>query len=127
VRLAGLPHSNPTCFSYTQDSDLERLTDEKVAIYNQVLKDQFFELSSEIDGLAYHPRYAPIVVMDDFDIHVRTDGAAEVHRLDIMIRDMETSLALMRDNSAEKEVRLAIKEYRAATRMRRRFERDCPF
>ena len=102
-----------------EEGDLERLTDEKLGIYNQVLKDQLFELRLEIDGLAYHPRYAPIVVMDDFDIEVRTDGPAEAHRLDIMIREMGTSLALLRDGNAEKEVRLAIKQYRAATRMRR--------
>jgi hypothetical protein len=107
--------------------DLERLTNEKLAIYNQVLKEQLFELKSEIDALACHPRSAPIVVVDDFDIEVRTAGPAEAHRLDIMIRDMETSLALMRNGDAEKEVRLAIKEYRAAIRMRARFERDCPF
>ena len=46
-------------------------------------------------------------------------GPAEAHRLDIMIREMETSLALLRNENAEKEVRLAIKQYRAATRMRR--------
>src|SRR5262249_2965949 len=57
-----------------EEGNLERLTDEKLAIYNQVLKDQLFELNLEIDGLAYHPRYGPIVVMDDFDIQVRTDG-----------------------------------------------------
>jgi hypothetical protein len=110
-----------------EEGDLERLTDEKLAIYNQVLKDQLFQLSSEIDGLAFHPRYAPLVVTDDFDIEVRTDGPEEAHRLDIMIRDMETSLTRMRNGSAEREVRLVIKEHREATRQRRRFERDCPF
>ena len=86
-----------------------------------------FELNSEIEGLVYHLRYAPIVVMGDFGIEVQTDGPAEAHRLDLMIHEMEASLALMRDGNAEKEVRLAIKEYRAATRMHRHFERDCPF
>jgi len=80
----------------------------------------------EIESLPYRPRYAPIVVMDDFDIQVRADGPAEAHHLDIIIRDMERALALMRSGNAETQVRLAIKEYRAATRMRR-FERDCPF
>jgi hypothetical protein len=112
---------------HREEGNLERLTDEKLAIYNQVLKDQFFQLKLEIEGLACHPRYAPIAVMGDFDIEVRTDGPAEARRLDFIIRDMETSLALMRERNGEKEVRSAIKEYRAIARERRRLERDCPF
>jgi len=110
-----------------EEGDLERLSDEKLAIYNQVLRDQVSELQMEIESLSYHPRYAPLMVMDEFDINVRTDGPAEAHRLDIIIRGMEASLARMRDGAAEKEVRSVIKQHRAESRMRRRFERDVPF
>jgi hypothetical protein len=65
--------------------------------------------------------------MDDFDIQVRTDGPAEARRLDMMIRDMEASLAAMRSDNAEKAVGLIIKQHRAEVRKMRRLEREMGF
>src|ERR1019366_1306169 len=43
-----------------EEGDVERLTDEKLSIYNQVLKEQVFELERELAELPYYPRYQPI-------------------------------------------------------------------
>ena len=113
-----------------EEGNLERLTEEKLAIYNQVLKEQIFELKQQIAELPMHPRYQPIVEMDGpFEIRVRTNGAAEARRLDSIIPAMEASLARMQSGGAYHEVRAAIREYGAANRAMAsaRADFDCPF
>ena len=113
-----------------EESDLDRLTEEKLAIYNQVLKDQIAELKSDIAQLPFHPRYQPIAVPDGpFDVRLKTDGPVEAHRLDRTIADVELSIAQLQTGGAIKEIHDAIREYRA---MRRAADRmndffDSPF
>jgi hypothetical protein len=113
-----------------EEGNLERLTEEKLAIYNQVLKEQIFELKQQIAELPLHPRYQPIVEMDGpFEVRARTNGAAEARRLDSIIPAMEASLARVQSGGAYHEVRAAIREYRAANRAMAsaRADFDCPF
>jgi hypothetical protein len=94
--------------------DLDRLTDEKLAIYNDVLKEQANDLKAEIEALPYHPRYAPLAEMDGpfGDIRLRTEGKIEAFELDQVILQMEKSLARMRTDQAFEEVQKVIEEYR---------------
>jgi hypothetical protein len=97
-----------------EKGDLQRLTDEKLAIYNQVLREQAEDLEAELEALPYHPRYQPIVVPDSaFDIRVRTRGPAETHLLDQAIASLEGSTARLRDSHALVEVCDVIQAYRA--------------
>jgi hypothetical protein len=99
---------------HREEGDLQRLTDEKLAIYNQVLKDQADELQREIHELPLHPRYQPIVCMDGpFDLDLRTDGPGEARSLDETIASMEKSLARLRTDAALDEVRGAVHAYSA--------------
>ena len=69
-------------------TDLDRLTDEKLAIYNDVLKEQADDLRDEIEALPYHPRYAPLVIMDGpfGSVRLLVDAAAEAYQLDQVIK-----------------------------------------
>ncbi len=99
-----------------EEGDVERLTDEKLAVYNQVLKEQADELRWELDELPYHPRYQPVMVENGpFGILVQTDGPAEAWRLDRMIAGMEAELARLQRDDAIAEVRSAIQRFRAAS------------
>jgi hypothetical protein len=98
-----------------EEGDLERLTEDKLAIYNQVLNGQAFELEREIAALPLHPRYQRIVAVDDlFDIQIRTDGPAEAARLGRIIPLMEASIMRLKSGDALKEVYAVIREYRSA-------------
>ena len=98
-----------------EEGDVERLTEEKLAIYNQMLKEQASSLDRELAGLPYHPRYQPITAPDGpFGIRLRTDGPAEAQRLDRTIASLEASIARMRTGEALDEVRDAIQSYLAA-------------
>lgn len=105
-----------------EEGDLERLTDEKLAVYNQVLKEQTDELQWELDELPYHPRYQPIITEGRpsgiFRVLDRKDGSAEAWRLDQMIAKMEAMLRRMRTDEALAEVRSAIQVFRATNQGR---------
>jgi len=104
---------------HREECDVERLTEEKLSIYNQVLKEQVFEFERELAELPYHPRYQPIVVpAGPFDIRLRTEDPAEMCWLDRTIKTMEASIARMRNGEPLDEVRDIIKAYRASSRAR---------
>ncbi len=100
-----------------QEGDAERLTEEKLSIYNQVLKEQVSELERELAELPYHPRYQPIVVpAGPFGIRLRTEDPAEMRWLDETIASMEASITRIRNGEPLDEVRDVIKAYRASSR-----------
>ena len=100
-----------------EEGDVERLTEEKLSIYNQVLKEQVSELERELAELPYHPRYQPIVVpAGPFGIRLRTEDPAEMRWLDGTIASMEASIARMRNGEPLDEVRDIIKAYSASSR-----------
>ena len=104
---------------HREEGDVERLTEEKLSIYNQVLKEQVFELERELAELPYRPRYQPIVVpAGPFGIRLRTEDPAEMRWLDGTIASMEASIARMRKGDPPDEVRDVIKAYRASSRAR---------
>ncbi|PYS50742.1 MAG: hypothetical protein DMG13_20380 [Acidobacteria bacterium] len=58
-----------------EEGAAERLAEEKMATYNQVLKEQVCELERELGELPCHPRYQPIAVPDGpFELRLRMDG-----------------------------------------------------
>lgn len=100
-----------------EEGNLERLTEDKLAIYNQVLKDQISGLKQEIASLPYHPRYQPIAVADGpFSVRLRTADPAEAAWLDNIITTVQTAAALLQTVDAAKEVHDLIREYRARER-----------
>ena len=73
-----------------EEGNLERLTDEKLAIYNQTLKEQVVDLQRELYELPCHPRYQPIAESDGpFGVTIRANGPAEARALDEGIASME--------------------------------------
>jgi len=69
-----------------EETHLDRLTEEKLAVYNQVLREQARMLEQELSGLPRHPRYQPMAAPEGpFHFRLRTEGLAEAHVLDRMI------------------------------------------
>ena len=48
-----------------EGGDIDRLTEEKLGVYNEILQDQVQGLEQRLMGLIFHPRYRPIVVLND--------------------------------------------------------------
>ena len=100
-----------------EQGDVERLTEEKLSIYNQVLKEQVYELGRELAELPYHPRYQPIVESDGpFGFRLRTENPAEMRWLDDTIAGMEASITRIWNAEPLNEVRNILEAYRASNR-----------
>jgi hypothetical protein len=99
---------------HREEGDIERLTDGKLEIYNQILKEQADDLEREIYRLRGHPRYRPIAEERPFfESRVRTDGPAQARRLDSDIVDMEEGLHQLRSADGLQVLRHMIAAWRA--------------
>jgi hypothetical protein len=59
-----------------QEKNIASLTDDKLSVYNEVLKEQVAELEESIYELAQHPRYMPLYRFTDYDYLVRAKTLA---------------------------------------------------
>lgn len=99
-----------------EEGDLDRMSEEKLAIYNSVLKEQTISLERELNEMLQHPRYQPIVVPDGpFDIRVR-NVAKEARELDKLNSGFETLLATLKTGDALAAVHAAIRGFRKEER-----------
>lgn len=98
-----------------EQGDVTQLTDEKLAIYNHLLREQADDLEQEVFVLPQHPRYQALAdPMAMFAPRLQTDVAAEAARLDGLIASIEVGLARLRAGEALAEVRGAITTFRQA-------------
>ena len=96
-----------------ETGNLDRLTEEKLAVYNHALKDQVAELESQLRLLPQHPRYQVLAVRDAFGFQVQTDGPQEASTLDQRTTSMEDTITLLRSRNPVAAVREVICEYAA--------------
>jgi hypothetical protein len=101
--------------------DASRLTDETLAAYTAILKQQAVELEAACAELPFHPRYADLLGPDSFASPVVIDGPAAVERLTFAIDGLTAALARMAQGHSWREVRSLIQEHKRAVRARRRY------
>lgn len=103
----------------TEDpSEAAMLADETLDAYAHVLKQQVAELQAEFAGLAYHPRYQPLMVAGA-PFALASDLPADVRRLDMLIDSLSNHLSRMASGDRLAEVRDALRVRREVTRARR--------
>jgi hypothetical protein len=96
-----------------EQNDINRLTDEKLSIYNQALRAQVRELEFELEDLPLQPRYQRLHVLDGpFEIGVRSDGPAEAKEMDFVINTMERDIKRFRSSNGFETVKTLIREFR---------------
>jgi hypothetical protein len=111
-----------------EEGEIERLTEEKLAVYNQTLKEQVQGLEQELRELPCDPRYQPIVVFEGpFRATVRNDGPAEALRLDKANASIEASIRDLRSNNGLETLRAILRSYREEQRTSRWDLRDFAF
>jgi hypothetical protein len=98
-----------------EGGDIEHLTNEKLAVYNQVLAGQVEGLERRLQDMALHQRYRPIVFFDCGRLVV-SDGPEKVRELDGDIGAIERSLTLVWEARTATEVRAAVRPFRSADR-----------
>lgn len=111
-----------------EEGNIERLTDEKLVIYNQTLKEQVQDLEQELNQLPFHPKYQPITVSDGpFEIVIKTDGPAEARALDEFNARIEAHIRDLQTSDGMAQLKAVLRSYREAERARKREWRDVPF
>jgi hypothetical protein len=108
----------------TSPTDAARLSDETMRAYVDALEQQVLELQMEIDALALHPRYAPLLVEDAFGWPSPMDVPAEIRRLDTLIAALADagnrlgsgSIRAVRDLVKETRQRERLQEFAAEFR-----------
>jgi hypothetical protein len=90
-----------------EDGDIARLTEEKLGVYNEILKDQVQGLEQRLRGLMFHPRFRPIMLFNDGPTRV-INGPHKAQDLDRSIAAIECCLALMEAAKTADDVRAAI-------------------
>jgi hypothetical protein len=99
-----------------EQNNVDRLTEEKLIIYNQALKDQVRELEHELEELPLHPRYQVLQVPDGpFGIRLRRNGPHEAQIMDSVMSSMESDLQRFRCSDALAVVQSLVREFRRAT------------
>lgn len=105
---------------HKEENDPDKLSDEKLAIYNQVLKEQVQELEDEITMLIDHPRYQPLQTFVGFagDV-VDVNLNQEKSRLQGMIREITGSINKLKgtEKQALSEIKAVIYSIRQQREM----------
>jgi hypothetical protein len=91
-----------------EGGDIDRLTEEKLSVYNEVLSGQVEGLERRLQGLVFHPRYRPVVVLAFGRTHA-IDGPKKARELDDRIDALEHCVALMGKARMAEDVRAAIR------------------
>jgi hypothetical protein len=111
-----------------EEGDIARLTDEKLAIYNQTLNEQVQNLERELYELPYHPRYQPITVPDGpFRVRIQDDGPAQAHALDDVNASMEANTRDLQSENGLVTLKAILNSYRDEQRAMERELRRFPF
>lgn len=107
-----------------EQADAARLTDEKLAIYNDVLKEQVVELEEELRQLSSHPRYRPLHNFKvGFALPEEFDGEHGRARLQNTLKDLGRSVNVLASESALGEINDLLQAFAAREEHARQMKR----
>ncbi|WP_146898128.1 hypothetical protein [Adhaeribacter aerolatus] len=89
-----------------EEANLEKLTDEKLTIYNEVLKEQVADLEEESFTMLQHPRYQPLLRLVMFPMAIKGLNLNRKKKdLDETLKSLESSIARLQSENALTEVK----------------------
>jgi len=92
-----------------EETNLDQLTDEKLSIYNEVLKEQAAELEAETYMQLEHPRYQPLLRFVMFPLQLRTlNLKREKKNLAEVLTSLQKTITRLEGESALQEVKEVI-------------------
>jgi hypothetical protein len=96
---------------HREEGDAARLTDEKLEIYNSVLKEQIQDLERELHELSMHPRYEVLLEFaGPFDGLKGIDAERMLMRMRARLAALENSVGRLRDRDTATEVRIMLRQ-----------------
>ena len=96
-----------------EETNLYQLTDEKLSIYNEVLKEQVAELEAETYMQLEHPRYQPLLRFVMFPEQLRTlNLKREQQDLNEILKSLQKSISRLEGESALLEIKELVEYFR---------------
>ena len=97
---------------HKEEANLDKLSNEKLAIYNQVLKEQIEELEAERFLMSQHPRYQPLQQFKMFSIGPKfLDLEKEKHGMKATIEAIKDDIKSLKSKDAVKTLKSIINIY----------------
>jgi hypothetical protein len=110
---------------HKEEDNLEQLSDEKLSIYNEVLKEQVRELEEEIFMIGQHPRYAPLQRFSMMPLGMGyIDLEREKRKLESTIKEIKKSVDELKGKNAVRELKTIISSFKQAMARRNFFDLD---
>lgn len=102
-----------------EEGDVARLSEEKLSVYNEVLKEQCETLEEEYRMLPMQPRYQPLhQYAGGFGLG-HLDRQGEKARAEALVKSQEEAIARLRGPEAHVEVRDILRSYQQSQRQQR--------
>ena len=96
-----------------EENNLDRLTEEKLEIYNEMLKEQAQELDAEIFLTMQHPRYEPLRRFSFSPLELKhIDLNREKSRMRQQLKELRESLVKLDGDNAANELKTIIKMFK---------------
>jgi len=96
-----------------EETNLDQLTDDKLSIYNEVLKEQAAELETEYYMQLEHPRYQPLLRFAMFPLQLRTLNLKhEQKELTGTLKSLQNTISRLEGETALQEVKEVIGYFR---------------
>ena len=97
-----------------EENNPEQLTQEKLGIYNQVLKEQVQDLEHEIMALSNHPRFSPLQKFCNFFIPVKMINLFKIKKeINEMIEGIQASSEALSGKKALREIDQVVSIFRS--------------
>jgi hypothetical protein len=98
-----------------EEDNLAKLTDDKLGIYNTLLKEQLQELDEKIEAVAMHPRYAPMsrLAPDPIMLNSRV-LIREAYNLKDLIAELKQDAGKLQSNTALAHVLKIVNYFKAS-------------
>ncbi len=98
---------------HKEEESFAKISKEKLAIYNQVLKEQVQELEQQKFALVQHPRYNPLRRYSFRSLkNINVNLPIEKRKLEEMVNSIKESITILKGKNALQEIKMIIKQFK---------------
>jgi hypothetical protein len=98
---------------HKEEESLAEISKEKLAIYNQALKEQANDLEQQKFALVQHPRYNPLRRYSFRSLkNINVNLLVEKRNLETTVSSIKESIAILKGKNAMNEIKIIIQQFR---------------
>ncbi|MEO8413876.1 MAG: hypothetical protein ABI472_09465, partial [Ginsengibacter sp.] len=98
---------------HKEEESFAKISKEKLAIYNQVLKEQVQDLEQQIFTLVQHPRYNSLRRYSFRSLQsINVNLPIEKRKLEETVSSIKESITILKGKNALREIKMIIKQFK---------------